>query len=88
MSENNDLLWTGECDACMDMMFAVEDFKQDWVEKKKLVVRPPSLKTVKWRFRFKNARDVVVDLDEDEDEIAQTADESDAGHLTNLGSDE
>ncbi|EJF63661.1 hypothetical protein DICSQDRAFT_178943 [Dichomitus squalens LYAD-421 SS1] len=88
LSENNGILWTGECDACMDMMFSVGDFRQDWVEKKKTMMRPPSLKTVKWRFRYKNVLDVVVDLDEDEDEVAQTADESDAGNLTIPGSDE
>ncbi len=75
LSESNDNLWTGECDACMDMMYAEEDFRQDWVEKKTRIVRPPSLKSVKWRFRHKDVGDVthLVDMDEDDEvEVAET----------------
>ncbi|KAI8970574.1 hypothetical protein BD414DRAFT_518342 [Trametes punicea] len=77
--QNNDMLWTGECDACIDMMFAERDFESEWVERKRATERPPSLKCVRWRFRHKNLEDVVVDL-EDELEISggQDEDEDDA----------
>ncbi|KAI1798232.1 hypothetical protein LXA43DRAFT_968623 [Ganoderma leucocontextum] len=78
----NDNLWTGECNACMDMMYAVEDFRQDWVEKKTQIMRPPSLKSVKWRFQYKDMIDVthLVGVEEgEEDEVAETADEFGVG---------
>ncbi|KAM5537069.1 hypothetical protein V8D89_009215 [Ganoderma adspersum] len=73
--EGNANLWTGECDACMDMMYAEEDFRKDWVEKKTQSVRPPSLRFVKWRFRHKDVDEVIhlVDVDEGgEVEVAET----------------
>ena len=65
MTKNNDNLWTGECDACMDIMFTMDDFRNEWIEQKKSLQRPPALKTVKWQFRHKNPGDVVVDLEGD-----------------------
>lgn len=84
LSESNDDTWTGECDACMDMMYASDDYRREWVEKKKNLERPPSLKLVTWRFRQKNATDVIFDVD-DEPEGPPTEDESDTGPL--LGQD-
>ncbi|EIW55733.1 uncharacterized protein TRAVEDRAFT_50214 [Trametes versicolor FP-101664 SS1] len=73
---NNDVLWTGECDDCMDMMFPSWDgFKAEWVEQKKTMERPPSLKCVRWRFRHKNAVDVAVDLEEMESPSGQEEDD-------------
>ena len=75
LSEDNANLWTGECDACMDMMYAEEDFRKDWVEKKTQTLRPPSLRFVKWRFHHKDVGEVVhlVDMDEGgEVEVAET----------------
>ncbi|KAL7284203.1 hypothetical protein ACG7TL_001485 [Trametes sanguinea] len=75
---NDDTMWSGECDACMDMMFASGDFRKDWVERKKLIEKPPSLQCVRWRFRHKNVEDVVVDLeDEPEGGADQEEDEDD-----------
>lgn len=69
---NNDAFWTGECDACMDMMFPSWDgFKAEWVEKKKTTERPPSLKSVRWRFRHKDVADVAVELEEMESPSGQ-----------------
>lgn len=73
---NNDVLWTGECDDCMDMMFPSWDgFKAEWVEQKKTMERPPSLKCVRWRFRHKNEVDVAVDLEEMESPSGQEEDD-------------
>ena len=77
LSEGNGNLWTGECDACMDMMYAVEDFRQDWVEKKAQTLRPPSLKSVKWRFRYKDVTDVMHFTDVDEGEEAEVPESTD-----------
>ncbi|OBZ77493.1 hypothetical protein A0H81_01978 [Grifola frondosa] len=57
ITENNENLWSGECDACMAMMYATDDFRVDWVERKKSQPRPPSLRRVEWRF---NAAPVVT----------------------------
>ncbi|KAI0371931.1 hypothetical protein BV20DRAFT_964590 [Pilatotrama ljubarskyi] len=76
LSQTNDDLWAGECDACMDMMFASEGFKAEWIERKKAMERPTSLQIVRWRFRHKNVEDVVVDL-EDEMEHATGQNEED-----------
>lgn len=69
---NNDALWSGECDACMDMMFPSWDgFQAEWVQKKKNMERPPSLKCVHWRFRHKDVADIAVDLEEMESPSGQ-----------------
>ena len=65
LSKSNDNMWTGECDACMDLMFDVEDFRKEWLDQKMRMPVLPSLRTVKWQFRHKNTGDVVVDLDGD-----------------------
>lgn len=57
--KNNISLWCGECDACMDIMYAMEDFRTDWVERKKIQLRPPSLRRVEWTFR--PAAEVIFD---------------------------
>ena len=65
LSQGNDTLWCGECDACMDMMFFDVNFKDQWVERKKTMDRPPALKRVEWRLRHKKAEDVFEGLAED-----------------------
>ncbi|KAH9920020.1 uncharacterized protein BXZ73DRAFT_104837 [Epithele typhae] len=65
LSKGNENLWTGECDACMDIMYAIDDFRCDWVEQKKMIERPPALKLVKWQFRQKNEINVAKDEDSD-----------------------
>ncbi|CDO70083.1 hypothetical protein BN946_scf184806.g10 [Trametes cinnabarina] len=76
LSKNNDLVWTGECDACMDMMFTGDDFKREWIGRKKTIEKPPSLRSVIWHFRHKNLEDVIVDVD-DEPEGGADHDEED-----------
>ncbi|KAI0635130.1 hypothetical protein C8Q77DRAFT_1277865 [Trametes polyzona] len=64
LSKNNNM-WTGECDACMDMMFTSWDgFREEWVEQKKSLERPPALKRVVWHFRYKQAPDLIAPLEE------------------------
>lgn len=70
----------------MDMMYASCDFKDDWVERKKALERPPSLKSVTWRFRHKNPADVNADLAEEPD-VPHTEDESDTGQAAGPSSD-
>ncbi|KAI0659175.1 hypothetical protein C8Q70DRAFT_916332 [Cubamyces menziesii] len=65
LSQGNDTLWCGECDACMDMMFYDVNFKDQWVERKKTMDRPPALKRVEWLLRHKKAEDVFEGLAED-----------------------
>ncbi|KAI0360698.1 hypothetical protein OH77DRAFT_1393119 [Trametes cingulata] len=78
LNQSNNDLWSGECDACMDMMFASEGFKAEWIERKKTMERPPSLKCVRWKFRHKNQEEVVVDLeDELENATGQNEDDED-----------
>ena len=62
LRKNNDTLWTGECDACMDMMYNMDDFLDEWKDQKTRIQRLPALKAVKWQFRHKNQPDVAVDL--------------------------
>ncbi|KAI0646291.1 hypothetical protein C8Q79DRAFT_659507 [Trametes meyenii] len=77
VSSGNDAFWSGECDACMDMMFESTDYKKEWVKKKKTMERPPSLKSVRWRFRNKNAEDVVIDLDDNPESEERNEDDED-----------
>ncbi|KAI0674280.1 hypothetical protein C8Q78DRAFT_1067363 [Trametes maxima] len=65
LSSCNDVLWTGECDACMDIMFESADYKRGWAERKATIERPPFLKSVRWRFRHKDAEDVAIDLEDE-----------------------
>ncbi|KAI0777667.1 hypothetical protein BD413DRAFT_467207 [Trametes elegans] len=77
ISKSNNALWTGECDACMDIMYAGEGFQSDWVERKKVLERPPSLKRVHWRFRYKSVDDVTMDLEDEPEGAPAQADEDD-----------
>ncbi|KJA18268.1 hypothetical protein HYPSUDRAFT_145210 [Hypholoma sublateritium FD-334 SS-4] len=60
--DSGDNLWTGECDRCMDQVYHVAGFKQQWMSRKRgigtendkykrsVYTRPPSLKRVLWKF--------------------------------------
>ena len=49
----------------MDMMYPLDDFREEWVDEKKTAQRLPALKSVNWQFRHKSLGDVVVDLEGD-----------------------
>ncbi|KAF5390980.1 hypothetical protein D9757_004003 [Collybiopsis confluens] len=49
--DENPHLWSGECDRCMEIMYADESFKIKWLAKKTSVnPRPPRLSLVEWYF--------------------------------------
>lgn len=49
----NTLLWAGECDRCMEVMYDDQEFREGWVSQKKDPHRggPPALQRVEWWFR-------------------------------------
>lgn len=60
--DSEDNLWTGECDRCMDQVYHIAGFKQQWMARKRgigtendrykrsVYTKPPSLKRVLWKF--------------------------------------
>lgn len=51
LDHENEDWWCGECDQCIALMYPDEDFREEWIEKKKdAQPRPPSLQVVEWRF--------------------------------------
>lgn len=80
----------------MDIMYESPGFRDEWVLKKRQLERPPALKTVTWRFKHKNAEDVVVDVADEMETptttpfgtIGQNEDDYDHGQQTGSNSDE
>lgn len=51
LDHENEDWWCGECDQCIALMYPDEDFREEWIERKKdAQPRPPSLQVVEWRF--------------------------------------
>ncbi|KAI0717409.1 hypothetical protein C8T65DRAFT_571819 [Cerioporus squamosus] len=90
LAENNDMMWSGECDACMDVMYSSKEYCEERIARK-AIDRPPSLQSVIWRFRQKDPADVVMDFEDEPEPYAHpegaAGDESDTGGMAVLSSD-
>lgn len=64
---DNASLWTGECDACMNLMYAVEGYREEYAADKKNLhaSRPPMLTKVTWAFRHLTKSGGVEDTESD-----------------------
>lgn len=74
----NQNLWSGECDRCMEVMYEDETFRREWVLKKNVSVKPPRLGKVEWCFLLwpkEDEDDDSVDWDWDEVEVESDDDE-------------
>ncbi|KAK0199805.1 hypothetical protein DFS33DRAFT_1267752 [Desarmillaria ectypa] len=77
---DNENMWTGECDSCMASMYSDEEFRRRWVEKKKNIPReekPPLLKRVEWSFWAAPPEDDDSDYLEEESDSTEESSELD-----------
>lgn len=91
LAQNNDMMWSGECDACMDMMYSSQEYREERVARKAMD-RPPSLQSVIWRFRQRDPADVVMDFEDEPELYTQTdgavGEESDTSGIAIASSDD
>ena len=77
-SEEN--LWTGECDRCMNQVYGIAGFMQEWMSRKRgiendmnkrsIYTKPPSLKRVLWKFWLYERKPGYAPRTYTQDEIA------------------
>ncbi|RDX54471.1 hypothetical protein OH76DRAFT_1340914 [Lentinus brumalis] len=91
LADNNNMMWSGECDACMDVMYSSMEYCEERIARKAMD-RPPSLQSVFWRFRLKDPADVVMDFEDEPELYAQpegaAGEEADTGGMTFPSSDD
>lgn len=71
---NNPNKWSGECDSCMEFLYADETYRAEWVSKKSGTMPDrdaleqyelPSLKRVEWIFHTTTAEEDISDVSSD-----------------------